>query len=70
MMAYRSAVHETTSFTPCELIFGRQIDLPIGLQLGRPEQERGDQNKTEYLQGLQARLDQVHAFARENYDRY
>ena len=22
MMAYRSAVHETTSFTPCELMFG------------------------------------------------
>ena len=47
MMAYRSAVHETTSFTPCELMFGRQIDLPIDLQLGRPEQESGYQNKTE-----------------------
>ena len=52
MMAYRSAVHETTSFTPCELMFGRQIDLPIDLQLGRPEQESGYQNKTEYVQHL------------------
>ena len=34
MMGYRSAVHETTSFTPCELTFCRQIDLPIDLQLG------------------------------------
>ena len=66
MMAYRSAVHETTSFTPCELMFGRQIDLPIDLQLGRPEQDSGDQNKTEYVQRLQARLDRVHAFARGN----
>ena len=66
MMAYRSAVHETTSFTPCELMFGRQIDLPIDLQLGRPEQESGYQNKTEYVQHLQARLDRVHAFARGN----
>jgi len=46
MMAYRSAVHETTSFTPCELMFGRQIDLPIDLQFGRPKQESGYQNKT------------------------
>ena len=66
MMAYRSAVHETTSFTPCELMFGRQIDLPIDLQLGRPEQESGYQNKTEYVQHLQARLDRVHAFVRGN----
>ena len=63
MMAYRSAVHETTSFTPCEFMFGCQIDLPIDLRLGQPEQESGDQNKTEYVQRLQARLDRVHAFA-------
>jgi len=37
MMAYRSAVHETTPFTPCELIFRRQINLPIDLQLKQPE---------------------------------
>ena len=47
-------------------MFGRQIDLPIDLQLGRPEQESGYQNKTEYVQTLQARLDRVHAFARGN----
>ena len=66
MMAYRSAVHETTSFTPCELMFGRQIDLPIDLQFGRPEQESGDQGKTEYVHRLQARLERIHAFAREH----
>ena len=66
MMAYRSAVHETTSFTPCELMFGWQIDLPIDLQLQRPEQESGGQNKTEYVQRLHARLDRIHAFAHEN----
>ena len=66
MMAYCSAVHKTTSFTPCELMFGGQIDLPIDPQLGRPEQDSGDQNKTEYVQRLQARLDRVHVFARGN----
>ena len=44
-------------------MFGYQIDLLTDLQLGRPEQESGDQNKTEYVQRLQARLDRVHAFA-------
>ena len=57
MMAYRSAVHKTTSFTPCELMFGCQIDRPIDLQLGRPEQESGYRGETEYVQHLQARLD-------------
>jgi len=52
MMAYRFAVHETTSFTPCELMFGQQIDLPIDLQFGRPEQESGDQDKAEYVHRL------------------
>ena len=66
MMAYRSAVHETTSFTPRELMFRHQIDLLIDLQLGRPKQESGYQNKTVYVQHLQARLDQVHEFARGN----
>ena len=66
MMAYRSAVHETTSFTPCELMFGRQIDLPIDLEFGRPDQESANADKTEYVHRLQARLDRIHAFAREN----
>ena len=66
MIAYCSAVHETTSFTSCELMFGHQIDLPIDLRLRRPEQESGDQNKTEYVQRLEARLDRVHTFARGN----
>ena len=39
MMAYRSAVHETISFTPCELIFGWQIDLPIDPQFGHPSKK-------------------------------
>ena len=38
-------------------MFGRQIDYPIDLRLGRPDQESGDQDKTEYVQRLQARLD-------------
>ena len=60
MMAYYSVVYETTSFTPCELMFRCQIDLSIELQLGQLKPQSGDENKTQYVQHLQARLDRVH----------
>ena len=34
MMAYRSSVHEATTFTPYFMMFGRGICLPIGIMLG------------------------------------
>ena len=36
MVAFRSAKHDTTGYTPSELILGRQIQLPINILLGRP----------------------------------
>lgn len=36
MMAYRSAVHETTKVSPYEMMFGRTINLPIDLVIGHP----------------------------------
>ena len=39
LMAYRSAVHDTTKCTPAELMFGRNLRLPIDLLYGRPEDE-------------------------------
>ena len=37
MMAYRSSVHDTTKCTPCCMMLGREIRLPIDLALGIPE---------------------------------
>ena len=37
IMAYRSAVQETTGFSPCELMLGRSINLLIDLLLGTPD---------------------------------
>ena len=34
MMAYRSSVHEATTFTPYFMMFGREICLPIDIMLG------------------------------------
>ena len=36
MLAYRSSVHETTNVTPNEMMFGRQVTLPIELIYGKP----------------------------------
>lgn len=66
MMAYRSAVHETTSFTPCELMFSPLNDLPTDLQLGRPEQVACGRDKIEYVRDLQKSLDLIHAFPCEH----
>ena len=33
LMAYRSAVHKTTKCTPAELMFGRNLRLPIDLRM-------------------------------------
>ena len=37
LMAYRSAVHDTTKCTQADLMFGRNLRLPIDLLYGRPE---------------------------------
>ncbi|KAK8393269.1 hypothetical protein O3P69_013351 [Scylla paramamosain] len=36
LMAYRSAVHEATDHSPSQLMFGRELRLPIDLATGRP----------------------------------
>jgi transposase InsO family protein len=36
MLAYRSSVHETTNVTPNEMMFSRQVTLPIELMYGKP----------------------------------
>ena len=38
MMAYRSSTHESTGFSPTELMTGREVILPIDLLLGHPEE--------------------------------
>ena len=37
LMVYSTAVHDTTKFTPCSMMLGREIRLPVDLALGIPE---------------------------------
>ena len=35
-LAYNTSVHESTKFTPCTVMFGREFNLPVDLLMGRP----------------------------------
>ena len=63
LMAYRTAVHETTGCTPAQLMMGRDLRLPIDLLIGRPEDEVPQHTST-YAEELQERLERVHNYAR------
>ncbi|GBM73447.1 Transposon Ty3-G Gag-Pol polyprotein [Araneus ventricosus] len=63
LLAYRSAEHEVTGLTPAEMLFGRTLRLPCDILFGRPSETPSSPN--EYMKNLEARLESVHAFARE-----
>ncbi|GBN57776.1 hypothetical protein AVEN_224578-1, partial [Araneus ventricosus] len=58
-----SADHEATGCTPAHMLFGRTLRLPCDILFGRPSDTPSSPN--EYLNNLEARLESVHAFARE-----
>jgi hypothetical protein len=66
MMAYRSSVHERTGISPCRMMFGHEINLPVDLVLGRPFQEKVNENAPIYVRDLENIVDKVHAFARSH----
>lgn len=66
MMAYRSSEHETTGVTPCQMMFGREINLPVDLVMGRPFKESDGSNPQpdDYLDKLEQAIGRVHELAR------
>lgn len=65
LMAYRTAIHNATQFTPARLIMGHEIRTPIGSVYGRPECE-SIETYSSYVQELQKNLETIHKFARKN----
>ena len=59
LTSYRSAMHDTTGYTPSMLTYGREISLPVDLVYGRPGEE-----PVEYCRYLRDRLDSVQELAR------
>ncbi|KAJ8912164.1 hypothetical protein NQ315_006129 [Exocentrus adspersus] len=62
LLAYRSAVHESTGKTPASVVFGTKLRLPIDLISDRPKEEEGVDN---YLSRLQDRLRLTHTEVRQ-----
>ena len=65
MMAYRSAVHDTTGNTPARMMLGRDLKLSVDLCFGRPEEEPIE-STSDYVTTLQEKLERIHHFAREH----
>ena len=67
MMAYRSAEHETTSFTPNELMIGREVSTPLDLMYGMPNSVKVIPSN-EWAWELKERLEEAHKLVRKNTD--
>ena len=63
MMAYHTSVHDTTGETPAMMMMGQNLQLPVDLFIGRPEEEQPE-HKSDYARTLLNRLDKVHNYAR------
>jgi transposase InsO family protein len=63
LMAYRSSVHESTKRTPNMLMFGREIDLPLDVAFGLPNNHVF--GTEEYCQTLRERLEDSFEYVRD-----
>jgi len=67
LSAYRASKHESTGFTPFELVLGQKLRMLTDIMLGdisgdRPKHE----NYTEYVENLRERLTNSYQIAREH----
>lgn len=69
LMAYRSAVQNSTNCTPALLMLGREIRTPAALAYGLPPGTTQDVPGPEYARKLQDRLESAHAFARDQLEK-
>ena len=67
MMAYRSTVHESTSCSPCLLMLGREIGLPLDITCGLTPD--GDCCTVQYAMEMQQSLLRAHAIAAKSLKR-
>ena len=63
MLAYRSSVQETTGSTPFGLMFGREVQLPVDLMMGKgPEPGK---THLEYIEQLRRKFEEAYEHVRE-----
>ncbi|KAK3885216.1 hypothetical protein Pcinc_010560 [Petrolisthes cinctipes] len=66
LMAYRSAAHESTGYTPAKLMLGHELCLPVDVLMGRPSGEELPTDTSSYTKHLQERLAEVHHQVRKS----
>ncbi|GFU37552.1 retrovirus-related Pol polyprotein from transposon 412 [Trichonephila clavipes] len=66
-MVERSALHETTGYSPSQMLFGRDLCLPADLLFSRPPD--APLGPGEYIEKLQAQMEEMHHLARERIGR-
>ena len=64
--AYNCTKHDTTGFTPYELMFGRQPRLPIDLAFKIPVNNSNKKSHSQYVQTLKTNLQESYDLARKN----
>ena len=67
LLAYRTAIQDSTGFTPFRIIFGRTPTLPIDLMLPFPE-EKGEEDQpsySEYIKKLKHLLENAYRMVRQ-----
>ncbi|PIK57505.1 Retrovirus-related Pol polyprotein from transposon [Apostichopus japonicus] len=66
LMAYRSAEHESTGFSPAEIMLGRMVTLPLSAQLPRLPDETDSPRKPtpKYVLELDKTMHRIHEIAR------
>ncbi|GFS49796.1 retrovirus-related Pol polyprotein from transposon 412 [Trichonephila clavipes] len=61
LLAYRSAVHETTGYSLSQMLFGRDLRLPADLLFSQPTD--APLAPEEYIEKLQERMEEMHHLA-------
>ena len=66
LFAYRTAIHESTGYTPFLVMFGRSPSLPVDVMLGRMLQQK--KKMPQYVQNIQRSLKDTFSLVRQQLD--
>ena len=64
MMAFRISVHSSTGHAPFELMFGREMQIPLDVMMGRAKVDERDYS--EFVSDLQSSLETAYRDVRES----